>query len=148
MKRRKRNLLIQTAVLLLLVGGAIAAFIRAETKPLSRDELKIEAANLRSLASEGRQLSEQFLAGQMTETFFQTQTSLLQDKAQSEREKLDSSDIESGFELKHWQARHLAKQVEGVFSRLRDKSQNASQTKDELANLFSQLKELEDSLKQ
>lgn len=138
----------QAAGLLLLASAAIAVFIRAETRPMTQDELKIEAGEFRSFASEGRLLSEQFLAGQLTETFFETQTHFLQDKAKSERKKLDSADPEKGFELKHWQARHLGKQVEEDLTRLENKqTEEISRTKDELANLFSQLKELEDSLK-
>lgn len=145
---KKRHLWIQTGVVLLLAAGAVAAFIQSETTPLNKDELKIAAADLRSFASVGRQLAEQFLKGQTTETFFQTQSSLLQDKAKSERKNLDSSNPEKGLELKHWEARHLARQVENTLTKLTDKSQDVVKTKNELANLFQQLKELEDGLKQ
>ncbi len=46
----------QAAVVAILTIGAAAAFIRAETEPLSRDELKIAAANPRSFDSDGAQM--------------------------------------------------------------------------------------------
>ena len=150
MKRKvnKKKLWSQAAVVLLLLVGAVAAFIRSETKPMNRDELKIAAANLRSFTAAGSQLSAQFLDGRTTETFLRTQSSLLADKVKDVRKNLDSANPEKGFELKHWQARNLARQADESLTRLSENPQTANQTKSELENLFPQLKDLEDSLKE
>jgi hypothetical protein len=147
-RAEKRKFWTQAGVALLLICGAIAVLIRAETKPLGQSELKMAAARLRSLTSAGRQLTEQYLAGQITGPFFETQSSLLQEKAGSERKSLDSADPEKGLELKHWQARHLAKQVGDVLNRIKNKSSELNASRNDLADLFEQLKELEESLKQ
>jgi hypothetical protein len=150
MKRKvnKKKLWIQAALVLLLLAGAVAAFIRAETKPMSKDEIKIAAADLRSFSAAGAQLSAQFLDGQTTETFLKTQSSLLEDKVKDVKKELDSANPEKGFELKHWQARSLARQADESLRRLTENPQAANRTKSELQNLFPQLKDLEDSLKQ
>jgi hypothetical protein len=150
MKRKinKKKLWIQAAVVLLLAVGAVAAFIRSEAKPMSKDELKIATADLRSFSAAGAQLSVQFLDGQTTETFLKTQSSLLEDKVADLKKQLDSADPEKGFELKHWEARSLARQTDESLKRLAESAQTASGAKDELKNLFSKLKELEDSLKE
>jgi hypothetical protein len=149
MKRKvnKKKLWIQAAVVLLLLAGAVAAFIRSENKPLSKDEIKIAAADLRSFSAAGAQLCAQFLDGQATETFLKTQSSLLEDKVADLKKQLDSADSEKGFELKHWEARSLARQADESLKRLADNTQAVSQTRDELKNLFPKIKELEDSLK-
>jgi hypothetical protein len=147
-KVNKKKLWIQAGVILLLLAGAVAAFIRAETKPMSRDEMKIAAANLRSFTAAGAQLSAQFLDGQTTEIFLKTQSSLLEDKVKDLKKQLDSANPEKGFELKHWQARSLARQADESLTRLSDNPQAANQTNGELQNLFPQLKDLEDGLKQ
>src|SRR5215213_2578973 len=92
MKRKvnKKKLWIQAAVVLLLLAGAVAAFIRSENKPMSKDEIKIAAADLRSFSAAGAQLCAQFLDGQTTETFLKTQSSLLEDKVADLKKQLDS----------------------------------------------------------
>jgi hypothetical protein len=147
---RTRILWLQAAVVLLLLGGLVGWLVRVEMKPLGRAELKIEAADLRSYAAAGRLLAEQALTGKTTQAFFQTQTYLLQDKAESATKKLDSVEPKSGLEAQHLQARHLARQVQTALQSLNasvTNPQGMNQAKDELANLFPQLKELEESLK-
>ena len=150
MKRKvnKKRFWIEAGVILLLLVGAVAAFIRSRTEPMSGDELKIAAANLRSFAAAGKQLTAEFLAGQTTETFLKTQSSLLGEKIEDVRKELDAANPEKGFELKHWQARSLARQVDESLTRLSESPQTASRTKSELENVFPQLKDLEDGLKQ
>src|SRR5690348_352772 len=88
----KRSFWIEAGIAVLLIALAVAAFVRSEMKPLNVDELKINTSDLRSLAASGDQLAVQFLRGNLTDTFFQTQTSLLQDKVKSTRKSLDSSE--------------------------------------------------------
>lgn len=146
----RRNLWLQIIAVLLLLGGLLVWLVRAETKPLNRDELKIEVSNLRSYAAEGRLLAEPSLSGKATRAYFQTQTDLLEDKAEDALKGLDAAKVEEGLELKHWEARSLARQVKTSLERLYssfERPQEMESVKGELEKLLSRLKELEESLK-
>jgi hypothetical protein len=143
--------LVQAAVLLLLVGGVIYWGVKAASKPLSRDDLKIEVGDLRSDASEGAQFAEQASPDKTTRAYFEEQTSMLADKVKEAKKKLDDATPETGLEVQHWEARHLAGQVEAELERLTSafaQPQEANGVKGELEKLYAQLKELEESLKQ
>jgi hypothetical protein len=148
LKAKKRSIWIEAGAVILVMALAVAAFVRSETKPMDRDELKIDAANLRSLASGGDQLTGQFLDGRLTETFFHEQASLMRDNVKNTRKQIESSQAESELELKRWETGHLAQQLEGELSALSSGSRHPGQIRSELAALFTQLKQMEDSLKQ
>jgi hypothetical protein len=148
---KTRSVLIQAAALLLLVCGVIYWGVRAASKPLGRDDLKIEIGDLRSEASEGVKFAEQASPDKTTRTFFQEQTSMLADKVKDAKKKLDDATTETGLEVQHWEARHLAGQVQNELERLTStfaQPQQANSVKVELEKLHAQLKELEESLKQ
>jgi hypothetical protein len=149
MRRRAKTktLALEVVILLMLVAAAVTEFVHSELKPMDKDEIKNEASDLRSFASAGRQLAEQHLAGQTTSTFFQSQSSLLEDKAHASKKSLESSKAEKGMELKLWEARHLAGQVEAALDSL-DGTPDLNEPKEELRSLAEQLKHLEDQLKQ
>ena len=143
----KRSFWIEAGIAVLLIAWAVAAFVRSEMKPLNVDELKINTSDLRSLAASGDQLADQFLQGNLTDTFFQTQTSLLQDKVKSTRKSLDSSLAEPDVQSELGQSRGLAAKLETAYGHLTDPSQDVGKTKEELAGLVTPLEHLEDGLK-
>jgi hypothetical protein len=145
---KKRKIWVEAAVLLLLAGGAVAAFIQNETKPMGRDELKIAAADLRSLAAGGKELTNQHLAGNTTETFFENQSELMRDNIKSTRETLEKSRAEGDLELKRWETAHLGKRLETAFESLNTRPQEREKTRDEIEKLFVKLRDMEASLKQ
>jgi len=146
----KRRLLIQAAASTVIIFGLIAWLVRAETKPLDQNELKIEIESLRSYANEAGLLTEQVLSAKVTRAFFQTQTYLLQDKTESSRTSLETDKVQPGLEGKHWQSRQLATQLKSAVDGLtvafanREEMNRAST---DLKRISSDLKQLEDSLK-
>lgn len=140
----------QAATILLLAGGVVFWGVREINKPLGRDELKIEVADLRSHASEGRKLAEQSSPDKTTRSYFEAQALLLMDKAKEVKKQLDDANPESGLEVEQWQARHLAGQVKTDLEQLSTsygQPREANRVKGELENLNPQLSELEESLK-
>lgn len=140
----------QAAIILLLAGGLVFWLVREMSAPLGRDELKIEVADLRSQASEGAKMAEQSSPDKTTRAYFQAQTLLLVDKAQESKKQLDDATPESGLEVQHWEARHLAGQVKTELEQLSTsfaQPQASSRVKNELEKLYPQLKELEEGLK-
>jgi hypothetical protein len=147
----KRKLGIQAAVVILLTLGLLTWLAHAETKPLDRNELKIEVGHLRSYSAEAGLLAEQAASTRVTETFFQTQTYLLRDKAESSRSSLESATVEPELEASHWQARQLAGQLKSMLEQLSvsfTNSEELNRASSNLKSLLSQLKTLEQSLKE
>ena len=141
----------QAGALVLLALLLVAWLVHAETKPLNRDELKIEVAGLRSTAAEARLLTEQTLATRTTRPFFETESYLLNDKTQTAKQVLDSAKVESGLEAKHLQARQLAAELQNECEKLSGSFTNSAEmnrSKNSLEQLTTRLKELEESLKQ
>jgi hypothetical protein len=141
----------QAAIILLLAGGVVFWGVREINQPLGRDELKIEVADLRSLASEGRQLADQCSPDKTTRAYFEAQTLLLADKVQEVKKQLEDTNPEPGLEAQQLQARRLAGQVRTNLERLStsfSEPQEANKVKDGLEIIYLQLRELEESLKQ
>jgi hypothetical protein len=148
---KTRNAWGQAAVVLLLSGGFVLWGVRAANKPLDREELKIEVADLRSHASEGARFAAEASPGKTTRTYFEEQTRMLADKAREAKKELDDAKAEAGLEVRHWEARHLAGQVEALLRQLPSafaQPQEANRLKGELEKLYTQLRGLEESLKQ
>jgi hypothetical protein len=103
---------------------------------------------MRSFAASGAQLADQFSRGNLTDTFFLTQSALLQDKVKSTRKSLDSSEAEPDVQSELGHSRRLAASLETAYGGLTDQSQDVGKTKEEMANLVGRLKQLEDGLKE
>lgn len=86
MNKASRNFWIEVGLLVVLLAAVIAAFAISASEPLTKDDLRIQAGDLRSFAASGRLLAIQFSRGETTETFFHNQTELVQSKA-SDAEK-------------------------------------------------------------
>ena len=149
-RRDKSSFWRQATAALLFCGGLIAWFVRAETRPLNRDELKIEVSDLRSFVAAGTLLVQQAASGKITRVYFETQTDLLQDKAETAMKSLDKSQVAPGLEVKHWRARQMASQTNTALEKLYgsfERSPEMNSVKGDLEKLLPQLKELEESLK-
>lgn len=147
----RKNLLVQATAAIVLILGLIAWLVHAETKPLDRNELKIEVGHLRSFSAEAGLLAEQAASAKVTETFFQTQTYLLRDKVESLRNSLESATLDSGLEGNHWQARQLADQLKTMIENLNGSFANPNElnrASSQLKSLSAQLKTAEQSLKE
>jgi len=142
----RRSIWIEAAVVSLLVAGAVAAFVEDAASPMDRDELAISAADLRTLSSAAKRLADQFLAGQLTETFFQEQSSLLYDQVKSSHEELESGVVEPGLEKQRANLTRLAVLTEEQVAAL-ENGDDVRAARDSLAELFGQFKESEDGLK-
>jgi hypothetical protein len=141
MRTNYQALMIESVMFLIVLAAVVAAIVHAELKPLSRDDLKVEASDLRSFAASSKQLAEQQVAGQLTQKFFDSQTELLKDKVHSSRSSLDSADVENGLELDHWRVRHLARQLEDALG-----TANPQREIILLGDLINQLKQEEEAL--
>src|SRR5947209_11935263 len=82
------------AILLSAFVGAAFWMAGAKEKPSSRDELKIEVAELRSQAGVGQLLAEQAATGNITSVFLKEQASQLQKNVDATRKQLDPSQFE------------------------------------------------------
>jgi hypothetical protein len=147
----RRKVLTQAAVVIVIILGLLAWLVRGETKPLDQNELKIEIGSLRSYATEAGLLNEQALSASVTQTFFQTQTYLLHEKIESSRSSLDAAKVQPGLEEKHWLSRQLSGQLKSALESLSVSFANPEEMNragSNLKTLSSDLKQLEDSLKQ
>ena len=146
-----RKLWIEVMAVILLTLGLMAWLVHAETKPLNRNELRIEVGHLRSYSAEAGLLAEQALTTKVRETFFKTHTYLLRDKAESSSSSLESATVDAGLETNHWQARQLAGQLKSILEQLSGSFANADElnrASSNLKSLSAQLRAAEESLKE
>ena len=147
MSKQKRNFWIEVVLLILIVGSIAVAIIASELKPLDKNDIKLTAADLRSFAAAARQLVAQHQAGQLTETFFNTQIQMLDDKVSSSRQSLMDSDAESEAKQSQRAASDLAAQIGAAIDQIESSSQNESSAAQQLAALENKTKQLEERLK-
>jgi hypothetical protein len=145
--KAKRNFWIQTAAVALFAIVLIAAYIRSATKPIDAEDLSINAGDLRSLCAAGLELSNQFTAGNLTETFFTDQIELMHDKVSSIRETLETSAFEPQIQSEIENARRGAAEVDIVLGNLAIDPARANQAAGELRSAEGPLKQLEEKLK-
>src|SRR6185295_3705139 len=147
----QRRFWLQAIVTLLVIGLLVAWFIRAETKPLDNIELGIQVSDLHTHATAALMLADLTLNNKTTQTYFETQTSLLRDKVVEVMKTVDSAKVDKGLELKQWQARQLVAKLKLIIEKLQSsfpRQQDLSNSKAELEGLVSPLKELEATLMQ
>jgi hypothetical protein len=144
---RKRDLWIQASIVLLLLALTVAAFVRSSTKPLSADDLKISVSDLRSFSSDGALICEQYLEGHLTETFFNNEVQLLQDKVKSSRESLETTKVEPEISSELDRTHAMAQRLESAYNQLADQSRNVGHIEKEMNDLVSPLKSIEEGLK-
>ena len=153
MQKRVRfwSIWLQAAILVSILIGAAIWIISAKEKASGQESLRIEIAGLRSQAAEGQFLAEQAIQDKATTIFLHTQATQLQKNVQSVLKGLETMKVEPGLEAKTAQAKELAARLNTALLNLTNSFGNQQQTNDvknELMNLFSQLSDLENSLKQ
>lgn len=145
MIRSARNFWIETAMLFIVVIAIVAALLRAETAPLNRSQIKIMVGDLRSLTAGAALLVDQYRAGNVTQTFFETQMEDLESKAMSVERTLRTSKAFPDFEDARVRSHQTALQAVAEFeSALGGPSDGTS---NHLRSLSDQLHDLEDKLK-
>ncbi|MEN3331518.1 MAG: hypothetical protein V7641_883 [Blastocatellia bacterium] len=141
---------LQSAVALLIIGGLGFWFTAEVNKPLGAEDLKIAVSELRSHAAEGRLIAEQALSARLTATFFQTQTSMLRDKAGAVVKDLNSTAPRAGLEEELSRVKAFAERISADLASLSssfDDRQEMSRLQEDLDTVFRQALEMEESLK-
>ena len=146
MSKRRRNFWIEAALFVLIVAAITTAIIASELEPLNKNDIKLTASDLRSFAAAGRQLIAQHQAGHLTDTFFNTQVELLDDKVSNSRQMLIDSDAEPEAKQPQRAALDLASQIDAALDQIQG-SQNVSSIAQQLSSLENNSKQLEDRLK-
>ena len=146
MTSRDRNFWIELSVLLLLLAAGVAAFVISSISPLNKDDLKIQAGDLRTFASVGHQLAVQYASGRLTETFFRSQTELVSDKVESARSSLANSGAEPNVADDLAAITRLSEELQGSFNDLLSTS-DPSVLAGRLRSLEDKAKSSEDKLK-
>ena len=146
MSKRRRNFWIEAALFVLIVAAITTAIIASELEPLNKNDIKLTASDLRSFAAAGRQLIAQHQAGHLTDTFFNTQVELLDDKVSNSRQMLIDSDAEPEAKQSQRAALDLASQIDAALDQIQG-SQNESSIAQQLSSLENNSKQLEDRLK-
>ena len=146
MSKRRRNFWIEAALFVLIVAAITTGVIASELEPLNKNDIKLTASDLRSFAAAGRQLIAQHQAGHLTDTFFNTQVELLDDKVSDSRQMLIDSDAEPEAKQPQRAALDLASQIDAALDQIQG-SQNESSIAQQLSSLENNSKQLEDRLK-
>ena len=146
MSKRRRNFWIEAALFVLIVAAITTAIIASELEPLNKNDIKLTASDLRSFAAAGRQLIAQHQAGHLTDTFFNTQVELLDDKVSDSRQMLIDSDAEPEAKQSQRAALDLASQIDAALDQIQG-SQNVSSIAQQLSSLENNSRQLEDLLK-
>jgi hypothetical protein len=146
MSKRTRNFWIELVVLVLLIAAGAAAFTISSMAPLNKDDLKIQAGDLRSFAAAGRLLAIQFSRGETTETFFRDQTELIEDKASSAESSLSDAKTKPELHQQLAEITSLGHQLSGTLDEMHHGS-DAVGAAGELDSLTHRLSTQEDRLK-
>lgn len=120
-----------------MVALLIAAAIRTETKPLGVDDVKVSASDLRTLANSACELTNQWIDGEVTETFFKSQMSMIEDKADSEKKSLSTANVNT-------EARTEERKLYDIASHLADTLKKSGEQPETAENYTGDLKEMAD----
>jgi hypothetical protein len=137
------------AVVVAAVGAAAWVAVTSK-KPSGSANLKIEVAALRSQAAVGQLLAEQAAAGNLTSTFLKEQSSQIQKNVEATHKHLEPSEFEPSLREDVTRAGDLSSKLGGDVRALEEAHRDgakASALKQEFADIFSQLFEIENGLK-
>ena len=130
--------------------GAAAWVVATSKKPSGRANLKIEVAALRSQAAVGQLLAEQAAAGNLTSTFLKEQSSQIQKNVEATRARLQPSEFEPSLREDVTRTGDLSSRLSGDVRALEEAygdGAKAGALKQDFADIFSQLFEIENGLK-
>ena len=147
MTRRERHFWIEVVLFVSILLSITIAVVASEMQPLNRSDIKLNASDLRSFASAGHQLIEQYKQGQLTETFFRSQIELLNEKVSTTAGSLRDTEAEPNAEKDRRDASDLAGQLEGVIGNLDENSPDLDSADRQISDLIARSKQLEDRLK-
>ena len=147
MTKRSQHFWIDAVLLAFTVVSAAAAITVSKLSPLTKDDLRLEIADLRSFAQEGAQLTNQHLAGQTTQTFFDSQAEQIKDKVDSSLKSLRNSEVKPEIETDRRRAVNLAEQLSSEFHRLSTSQLELETSGPRLKTLGKQLREMEERMK-
>jgi hypothetical protein len=116
-KRARLDFWIELAGVVVVGTLLIGALAYSKSKPLTADDIAIEAGDLRSLSAAGSLLAQEFSDGQVTDTFFEEQLELTKDKVDTARETLETSDIDEEVRSDAERVKQLGNRVGAAFAR-------------------------------
>jgi len=147
MTKRSRHFWIEAVLLALVVVSVATAITVSELSPLTKDDLRLEVASLRSFAQDGAQLTNQHLAGQTTQTFFDSQAEQIKVKVDSSLKTLRNSSVKPEIETDRRYAMNLAEHLSSEFDRLSTSQLELERSGSRLKTLGKQLWEMEERMK-
>ena len=142
----KRSYWVGVTVVWLMVALLIAAAIRTETRPLGVDDVKVSASDLRTLANSAYELTNQSLDGLFTETFFKSQKSLIEDKADSEKKSLSTAKVGDEAREQERQLYDIASHLADTLKKSGGRPETAEQYTDDLKDLADRAALVEEQL--
>jgi hypothetical protein len=146
MNKRSKRFWIELVVLLLIIAAGAAALIVSEMRPLNKEDLKIEAGDLRALAAAGRLVAIQYTKGDTTDTFFRNQTELIETKVSNDEDSLQNAEAKPEVGRQLAELVSLAGQTPHVLGKMKTSS-DVSTPISELDSITYKFKNLEDELK-
>ena len=139
------------AILLLILGAGGASLAGTRQSQADKHGLKNEVSELKSQAGVGRLVAEQALAGNLTRRYVEAQAAQMSKGVGQTLGKLTPDEFEQGLSTEVLHAADLARRLEGALYSLREagvERQAAESARNNLADLFGELSELEEGLKE
>jgi len=145
---RAWSIWLQGAIAVAAILGVVLGLIYARSTPAGRDSLKIEVAELRSQAAEGRLLAEQAAQGALTSRYQRSAVLQLRGKIESTSMKLQSLRVEPGLDQMLVQARQAAAELTNTIGELLNGAPGPTTgaLSRDLASIFGRLMTLETAL--
>jgi hypothetical protein len=145
MTRRKRNFWIEVVLLFLIVASIGTALTASELQPLNKSDIKLHVSDLRTFAASGELLIDQNNSGKLTEQFFDSQISQLEEKVSTTAQTLREAKAETSAQEAMLDASSLADRLLSAVNSLKGPSSTGARSQfDQLKN---ECKQLEDRLK-
>jgi len=139
------------AILFLILGAGGASLVASQQSRSDRHSLKNEVSELKSQAGVGRLIAEQASAGTLTRNYVEAQAEQIRKGVEQTRDSLSPEAFEPALNSQVMQAADLARRLGGALNALKsagDDKQTAESARNNLAGLFGELSELEESLKE
>jgi hypothetical protein len=147
MKKEARNFYIEVALLVMIALAVGTAIVISQISPLDRNDIRLEVGDLRSFASAGAELADQFASKRTTETFFNSQARLIGDKVKTSAQTLRDGKAKPEAERERVNAAELASELNAKYEALLGPSLDLDIARNDLKKLAAKLRELEESMK-
>jgi len=150
MQRGERRALVwQGIVVALVIAAAVVGVVRAETRAMTREDVKIAVGEVRTFASHGSFLAEHALPGHVTERFYRGDLSMLHEKIDDAVKSLDEARPGPQVQEDLGVARQLSHEVRDQINRMDGDltETTAGPARDHLRSLVGELRTLEETMK-